>query len=82
MLVSAVIETSAPICIERFEDYKMLGRFTLRDEGKSCRSICILSIIDGLAQSGKTVAIGKVTKLIERSEDMPDVAALSLKAAS
>ncbi|KIR52622.1 translation elongation factor Tu [Cryptococcus gattii Ru294] len=63
MLVSAVIETSAPICIERFEDYKMLGRFTLRDEGK-------------------TVAIGKVTKLIERSEDMPDVAALSLKAAS
>ncbi|OWZ53318.1 translation elongation factor Tu [Cryptococcus neoformans 125.91] len=63
MLVAAVIETSAPICIERFEDYKMLGRFTLRDEGK-------------------TVAIGKVTKLIERSEDMPDVAALSLKAAS
>jgi peptide chain release factor subunit 3 len=35
MIVSALIETSAPICIERFEDYKMLGRFTLRDEGES-----------------------------------------------
>ena len=33
MLVSALIETTAPICIERWEDYKMLGRFTLRDEG-------------------------------------------------
>jgi translation elongation factor EF-1alpha len=34
MLVSALIEVSAPICIERWEDYKMLGRFTLRDEGE------------------------------------------------
>lgn len=46
MLVSALIETSAPICIERFEDYKMLGRFTLRDEGESHRSVRIISIID------------------------------------
>lgn len=46
MLVAAVIETSAPICIERFEDYKMLGRFTLRDEGGPCRSLRIVSIID------------------------------------
>jgi peptide chain release factor subunit 3 len=34
MLVSALIETSAPICIEKFDDYRMLGRFTLRDEGE------------------------------------------------
>ena len=34
MLVSVLIETAAPICIERWEDYKMLGRFTLRDEGE------------------------------------------------
>ncbi|RXK37466.1 translation elongation factor Tu [Tremella mesenterica] len=34
MLVSAIIETNAPICIEKWEDYKMLGRFTLRDEGE------------------------------------------------
>jgi peptide chain release factor subunit 3 len=39
MLVSALIEVSAPICIERWEDFKMLGRFTLRDEGESWRMI-------------------------------------------
>lgn len=61
MLVSALIETSAPICIEKWDDYKMLGRFTLRDEGK-------------------TVAIGKVTKLIEGTEDMPDVGSLNVNA--
>jgi len=59
MIVSVLIETSAPICIEKWDDYKMLGRFTLRDEGK-------------------TVAIGKVTKLIEKSEDLPDIASMSL----
>jgi peptide chain release factor subunit 3 len=61
MMVQALIETSAPICIERFEDYKMLGRFTLRDEGK-------------------TVAIGKVVKLVEKSEDMPDMTKLAVNA--
>lgn len=55
-------------------------------------SLCVMkvgrAVLSGLSQLltdialGKTVAIGKVTKLIERSEDMPDVAALSLKAAS
>ncbi|ODO09396.1 translation elongation factor Tu [Cryptococcus amylolentus CBS 6273] len=60
MLISAIIETTAPVCIEKFEDYKMLGRFTLRDEGK-------------------TVAIGKVTKLM-KSEDVPDIAGLAIKA--
>lgn len=59
MMVSALIETSAPICIEKFDDYKMLGRFTLRDEGK-------------------TIAIGRVTKLITNSEEMPNVAKLSV----
>jgi len=45
MKIIALIETTAPVCLERFKDYQQLGRFTLRDEGK-------------------TVAIGKVTKLI------------------
>ena len=31
--IVALIETTAPICIERFADYPQLGRFTLRDEG-------------------------------------------------
>ncbi|KAJ3561227.1 hypothetical protein NP233_g10321 [Leucocoprinus birnbaumii] len=46
--IVALIETTAPICIEKFSDYPQLGRFTLRDEGR-------------------TIAIGKVTKLIENS---------------
>ncbi|KAL1407547.1 translation termination factor GTPase eRF3 [Vanrija albida] len=63
MLVSVIIETSAPICIERWEDYKMLGRFSLRDEGR-------------------TVAIGKVTKLLTGAggDEIPDVGKLSVKA--
>ncbi|KAG0357158.1 translation termination factor GTPase eRF3 [Podila minutissima] len=44
-----MIETSGPICLETFADAPRLGRFTLRDEGK-------------------TIAIGKVTKL-HTSED-------------
>jgi peptide chain release factor subunit 3 len=44
--VIARLETPGPICVETFENYPQLGRFTLRDEGK-------------------TIAIGKVTKVIE-----------------
>lgn len=59
--IIALLETTAPICLERFADHPQLGRFTLRDEGK-------------------TIAIGKVVKLIERAEDLPDVAKLSVDA--
>lgn len=52
--VVALIETTAPVCVERFTDYPQLGRFTLRDEGR-------------------TIAIGKITKLIEGPvEDVTD----------
>ncbi|KAF8192437.1 eukaryotic polypeptide chain release factor 3 [Pholiota molesta] len=44
--IVALIETAEPVCVERFTDYPQLGRFTLRDEGR-------------------TIAIGKITKLIE-----------------
>ncbi|TFL06051.1 P-loop containing nucleoside triphosphate hydrolase protein [Pterulicium gracile] len=44
--IVALVETAAPVCVERFADYPQLGRFTLRDEGR-------------------TIAIGKITKLIE-----------------
>ncbi|ETW76653.1 hypothetical protein HETIRDRAFT_389700 [Heterobasidion irregulare TC 32-1] len=53
--IVALIETTAPICVERFADYPQLGRFTLRDEGK-------------------TIAIGKITKLIEGGVDIDDAA--------
>jgi peptide chain release factor subunit 3 len=38
------ITTEKPVCIETFNDLAAMGRFTLRDEGR-------------------TIAIGKVTKL-------------------
>lgn len=44
--IVALIETTAPVCVETFADYPQLGRFTLRDEGR-------------------TIAIGKITKIIE-----------------
>ncbi|PCH41517.1 eukaryotic polypeptide chain release factor 3 [Wolfiporia cocos MD-104 SS10] len=44
--IVALVEAQQPVCVERFTDYPQLGRFTLRDEGK-------------------TIAIGKITKLIE-----------------
>lgn len=74
MKIVALVETSAPVCLEtcallpiiddkaltlgeyRFKEYPQLGRFVLRDEGK-------------------TVGIGKVTKLIKDPElDMSDMA--------
>jgi peptide chain release factor subunit 3 len=48
--IVALIETTEPVCVERFTDYPQLGRFTLRDEGK-------------------TIAIGKVTKLVDRADE-------------
>ncbi|KAF9075857.1 P-loop containing nucleoside triphosphate hydrolase protein [Rhodocollybia butyracea] len=44
--IVALIETTAAVCVECFTDYPQLGRFTLRDEGR-------------------TIAIGKITKLVE-----------------
>ncbi|KDE08186.1 hypothetical protein MVLG_01665 [Microbotryum lychnidis-dioicae p1A1 Lamole] len=59
--IIALIETAAPVSVERFADHPQLGRFTLRDEGK-------------------TIAIGKITKLIKHQEDLPDVAKLEIAA--
>jgi len=46
--IVALVEATAPVCVQRFVDYPQLGRFTLRDEGR-------------------TVAIGKITRLIEQN---------------
>ncbi|GAA5824699.1 hypothetical protein JCM11251_005306 [Rhodosporidiobolus azoricus] len=53
MKIIARLDASGPVCIETFASQPSLGRFTLRDEGK-------------------TVAIGKVVKLIERVEDITE----------
>jgi peptide chain release factor subunit 3 len=33
--IVALIETVQPVCVERFVDHPQLGRFTLRDEGRT-----------------------------------------------
>jgi len=40
------LESTEAFCLETFKDFPPMGRFTLRDEGK-------------------TIAIGKVVKLVE-----------------
>ncbi|KIY42912.1 hypothetical protein FISHEDRAFT_63099 [Fistulina hepatica ATCC 64428] len=57
--IVALIETTAPVCVERFVDYPQLGRFTLRDEGR-------------------TIAIGKITKLIEQNDVTEGIANMSV----
>ena len=58
--IVAVIEASDSVCVERFAEHPQMGRFTLRDEGR-------------------TVAIGKVTKLIDTPVEVIDgVANLTL----
>jgi len=34
-LVEARLQVSQPVCIELFSDFPQLGRFTLRDKGKT-----------------------------------------------
>ena len=43
--VVALLETTAPICIERFSDYPQLGRFTLRDEGTGAFAVSLLLLL-------------------------------------
>ncbi|GMF02409.1 unnamed protein product [[Candida] boidinii] len=35
MKIIAVLETTEPVCMETYEDYPQLGRFTLRDQGQT-----------------------------------------------
>ena len=80
--IVALIEAPGLVCVERFVDYPQLGRFTLRDEGNLIRRPSLPDQTISDACIGKTIAIGKITKLIERGdEDVADgVANLSLKA--
>ncbi len=57
------------ICMETFKDYPQLGRFTLRDEGRIvyCTGFLRQNVImfPSFPFLGKTIAIGKVLKLVE-----------------
>lgn len=79
MLVRAAFSLPVPVCLETFKDNKSLGRFTLRDEGE-------WTLPEGILSSrciGKTIAIGKITKLLSSAEaeaNVPDVANLNIGA--
>lgn len=60
-----VIGGAGSVCVERFEDYAQLGRFTLRDQ------VSISSHLLGRytnTMQGQTIAIGKITRLITEDE--------------
>ena len=67
--IVALIEAPGLVCVEKFTDYPQLGRFTLRDEGSFIRYPSPLCQTVSYACVGKTIAIGKITKLIERGEE-------------
>jgi len=80
--IVALIEAPGLVCVERFVDYPQLGRFTLRDEGSFIRYPLPLQRTVSDACVGKTIAIGKITRLIERGdEDVTEgMAGLNVKA--
>jgi peptide chain release factor subunit 3 len=61
-----VIGGAGAVCVERFEDYPQMGRFTLRDQvGAIYLRIQFYEIVyaNNYLQ-GQTIAIGKITKLL------------------
>lgn len=46
MKIIAVVETNEPVCVETYEDYPQLGRFTLRDQGITIAIGKIVKILD------------------------------------
>ena len=80
--IVALIEAPGLVCVEKFTDYPQLGRFTLRDEGDFIRYSPPLCKTVSYARVGKTIAIGKITKLIERGEEdaTEGIAHLSVRA--
>ena len=78
-----VIGGAGSVCVERFEDYPQLGRFTLRDQVRSLLSANLISITCTGANSfiqGQTIAIGKITKLITPDEVAATAAATAATA--
>ena len=59
-----VIGGAGSVCVERFEDYPQMGRFTLRDQVRILSSLEKKSDLLTPSIQGQTIAIGKITKLI------------------
>ena len=63
-----IIGGAGSVCVERYEEYPQMGRFTLRDQVSSSLSFSRFLVFEaelnmGFSQ-GQTIAIGKITKLI------------------
>lgn len=59
------IECSGMICLEQFKLFPQMGRFTLRDESECFDFHSAFCLTSFLSFSDKTIAIGKVLKVIE-----------------
>ncbi|EPY51323.1 translation release factor class II eRF3 [Schizosaccharomyces cryophilus OY26] len=46
MKIIAELETQTPVCMERFEDYQYMGRFTLRDQGATVAVGKVIKILE------------------------------------
>ncbi|EEB06648.1 translation release factor class II eRF3 [Schizosaccharomyces japonicus yFS275] len=46
MKIIAELETQTPVCMEKFEDYPYMGRFTLRDQGTTVAVGKVIEILD------------------------------------
>ena len=46
MKIIAVVETVEPVCVETYQDYPQLGRFTLRDQGTTIAIGKIVKILE------------------------------------
>lgn len=46
MKIIAVVETEEPVCVETYQDYPQLGRFTLRDQGTTIAIGKIVKILE------------------------------------
>lgn len=84
----ALVETSLPVCVERFVDYPQLGRFTLRDEGMDRNALIVLLVVDFYPRANcrdrkgeyngggmfyRLTFASKVTRLIDdRAEELAD----------
>lgn len=51
-VVTCVLEVEQNICVDTFESCPQLGRFTLRDEGKTIGIGKILKLLDTPADAG------------------------------
>ena len=58
-----VIGGAGKVCVERYEDYAQMGRFTLRDQVRIAHDLPLSLPTEAFIQ-GQTIAIGKITKLI------------------